>query len=103
MNSYNLFNPHIYRVIYFEIVSDYTIHLAFDDQTEQTIDFEPILTGAIFGQLKDKTLFDQVTLEETFGTLEWPNGADISPTVLHDWPEHEAAIIARRQQDAVPV
>jgi len=103
MNTHYLFNPQIHRVIHFEIVGDYTIHLTFDDQTEQTIDFEPILTGAIFGQLKDKTLFDQVTLEEIFGTLEWPNGADISPTVLHDWPEHEAAIIARRQLEAVLV
>ena len=80
-------------------MNDYTIHLAFDDQTEQTIDFEAILSGHIFGPLKDKALFAQVTLEKTFGTLEWPNGADISPTILHDWPEHVTAIIARRQQE----
>jgi hypothetical protein len=103
MTTYNLFNPQIHRVTHFEIVGDYTIRLTFDDQTEQIIDFEPILSGAIFGQLKDKTLFDQVTLEPNFGTLEWPNGADISPTVLHDWPEHEAAIISRRQQETVLV
>jgi hypothetical protein len=103
MNRYNLFNPQIHRVTHFEIIGDYTLRLTFDDQTEQMIDFEPILTGPIFGPLKDKKLFDQVMLEPNFGTLEWPNGADISPTVLHDWPEHEAAIIARRQQDAVLV
>lgn len=101
MSSYQPFKPHIHRVTHFEIVADYTIYLVFDDQTKQTINFEPILIGAIFGELKDKTLFAQVALEPIFGTLEWPNGADISPTVLHDWPEHEASIIARRQQAAV--
>jgi hypothetical protein len=50
----------------------------FDDQTERVIDFEPILSGPVFGPLKDKVLFNQVTLDE-FGTLEWPNGADIAP------------------------
>jgi hypothetical protein len=103
MNTHYLFNPQIHRVIHFEIVGDYTIRLTFDDQTEQTIDFEPILTGPIFGTLRDKSLFDQVTLEKNFGTLEWPNGADVSPTVLHDWPEHIDAIIARRQQEVTLV
>ena len=103
MSTYHLFNPQIHRVTQFEIVGDYIIRLTFDDQTEQTIDFEPILSGPIFGPLRDKSLFDQVTLEKTFGTLEWPNGADVSPTVLHDWPEHIDAIIARRQQEVVHV
>jgi hypothetical protein len=99
MTNYNSINPQINRVTRFEIVGDYAIRLTFDDGTEQTIDFEPILSGLIFGPLKDKTLFNQVQLEENFGTLEWPNGADISPTVLHDWPEHVQAIIARRQEE----
>lgn len=103
METYGLFNPQIHRVVRFEIVRDYIIRLIFEDQTEQTINFEPILSGPVFGPLKDKALFDQVILEQTFGTLEWPNGADISPTVLHDWPEHEAVIIARRQQEALHI
>lgn len=102
MKTYDLFNPKIYRVIHFEIIKDYIIHLVFEDETEQTINFEPILSGPVFGPLKDKTLFAQVKLEKNFGTLEWPNGADIAPEVLYDWPEHEAAIISRRQQAVQP-
>jgi len=30
--------------------------------------------------------------------LVWPTGADIDPAVLHDWPSHVDAIIARRRQ-----
>lgn len=25
-------------------------------------------------------------------TLVWPNGADFDPAILHDWPQHEAAM-----------
>jgi hypothetical protein len=102
VNNHYSFNPRINRVVDFEIVGDYTIRVMFDDQTERVIDFEPILSGPVFGPLKDKVLFNQVTLDETFGTLEWPNGADIAPEVLHDWPEHLAAIVARRQQEVTP-
>ena len=97
MNNHYLFNPRINRVVGFEMVGEYTIRVMFDDQTKRVIDFEPILSGPVFGPLKDKVLFDQVTLDGTFGTLEWPNGADIAPTVLHDWPEHLAAIVAHHQ------
>jgi hypothetical protein len=99
MTTFKLFKTQIYRVVHFEIVNDYTIQIMFEDETEQIINFEPILSGPVFGPLKDKSLFDKVKLEKNFGTLEWPNGADISPEVLYDWPEHEAAIIARRQQE----
>ena len=99
MSKYSLFNPQIYRVTAFEIIDAYTLHLTFNDQSEQTINFEPILSGPVFGPLKDRQLFNQVTLDEDFGTLTWPNGADISPNVLHDWPDHVEAIIERRRQE----
>ena len=101
MSKYSFVNPQINRVAAFEIIDDYVIHLTFDDQSEQTIDFEPILLGPVFGPLKERQLFNQVTLDEDFGTLTWPNGADISPHVLHDWPDHVKAIIERRKQDFV--
>lgn len=52
---------------------------------------------AHFGPLRDHGLFGQVKLDRDFGALEWPNGADIDPTVLYDWPEHVEAIIAQRK------
>ncbi|MCZ7574900.1 MAG: DUF2442 domain-containing protein [Ardenticatenaceae bacterium] len=88
----------LYRVIDFEIVADYTIRIEFNDGTEQVIDFEPILYGPVFGPLRNIMVFNQVKLIEDFGTLEWPTGADIDPTVLHDWPEHVDSIIERRKE-----
>jgi hypothetical protein len=88
----------IKRVRNFEIVADYTLHLEFDDGSERIVDFEPILSGPLFGALRDVSLFNQVQLEPNFGTLVWPNGADIDPMVLYDWPQHVKAIMERRQQ-----
>jgi hypothetical protein len=86
------------RVTDFEIVQRYTIRLEFDDESEQIIDFEPILYGPVFGPLRDLELFRQVKLDDGFGTLEWPTGADISPSVLHDWPDYIEAIIDDRRR-----
>lgn len=87
----------LHDVTDFELVEGYAIRVQFDDHSERLIDFEPILYGPLFGQLRDLDLFKQVTLNKEIGTLVWPNGADIDPTVLHDWPLHVEAIIQRRQ------
>ena len=94
----------LHRVTSFLCVRDYVLKMTFEDGLERTIDFEPILIGPIFGALRDRKLFKQVTLNQDFGALEWPNGADIEPTVLYDWPDHVDAIVERRLQIvAVPV
>jgi Protein of unknown function (DUF2442) len=77
----------IHRVTRFSIVGAYTLAVTFTDGTEQRIDFEPVLRGALFGPLKDRTTFNQVTLDPEAGTLVWPNGADFDPATLHDWSE----------------
>ena len=84
-------NHPIYRVRSFEIVSPYTLRVRFDDGTEQTIDFRPILAGEIYGPLRDQQLFSQVRIDPEVDTLVWPNGADFDPATLHDWPLHEQA------------
>lgn len=88
----------LHDVIDFELIGGYVIRAKFDDNTEQLIDLEPILSGPLFGQLRDQNIFDQVKLDKEIGTLIWPNGADIDPTVLHDWPLHIEAIVQRRRE-----
>ncbi len=84
----------IYRVRAFEIIRPYTVRVCFDDETEQTIDFHPILAGELYGPLKDLSLFNQVQIDPEVHTLIWPNGADFDPATLHDWPEHVAYLTA---------
>jgi len=50
----------IYRVESFKIISHYTLRIGFDDGSEQVINFEPVLTGELFGPLHDLALFNQV-------------------------------------------
>ena len=84
--------PHpIYRVRSFEIVSAYTLRVGFDDGTERTIDFQPILCGELYGPLRGLSLFSQIRIDEEIKTLVWRNGADFDPAALHDWPKHEQA------------
>ncbi len=89
---------HLHDVTGFKLLHKYTIRIEFDDKSIQIIDFEPVLYGPIFGQLRDIEIFNQVSLNSDIGTLFWPNGADIDPNVLYHWPEHIDAIIEQRQQ-----
>ncbi|HMC58786.1 MAG TPA: DUF2442 domain-containing protein [Candidatus Solibacter sp.] len=88
----------IYRVRSFEIAAPYTLCVSFDDHTEQTIDFRPVLAGELYGPLRNLELFNQVRVDPEVETLVWPNGADFDPATLHDWPANEPAFreLARR-------
>lgn len=88
----------LHDVADFAVVKDYVLRVRFDDGTERVIDFEPILSGPLFGDLRDLRLFRQVRVDHDLGTLVWPTGADIDPNVLYDWPQHVDAIVRRRQQ-----
>ena len=82
----------IHRVEAFSVVGDYTLRVRFEDETEQVIDFLPILAGALYAPLRDLAVFNQVHIDPGAHTLVWPNGADFDPTILHDWSERGPAM-----------
>ncbi len=88
----------ICRVCSFAIVAPYTLRIRFDDDTEQVIDFAPMLTGELCGPLRDLEVFNGVRIDREVHSLVWPNGADFDPATLHDWSENEPALheMARR-------
>jgi hypothetical protein len=88
----------IFRVCRVQIVAPFTLCVGFDDETEQVIDFRPILRGALFGPLSDVSLFNQVAIDPEAHTLVWPNGADFDPATLHDWPDHADALATRARE-----
>ena len=63
-------------------VNDYTIWLRFADGTEGVVDLSDELWGPVFEPLKDLDLFRQFQVAE-YGTLAWPNGADLAPEFLY--------------------
>jgi hypothetical protein len=86
------------RVVSFSIVGPYQLEITFDDGLVRRIDFLPVLEGKLFGPLKDRVLFEGVTIDQDFHTLVWPNDADFDPADLHDWPEVEAEFVARARE-----
>jgi len=69
-------------VIRAEYRNRFRIHLTFNDNLEETIDFRPWLEGPVFEPLKDLNYFQRFFVEG--GTVVWPNGADIAPETLYD-------------------
>ena len=88
----------ICRVLSFENVSPYTLRIKFDDNTEQTIDFQPVLAGELYKPLLDLSLFNRVRIDPEVRTLIWPNGADFDPATLHDWPQQVSELIERARR-----
>jgi hypothetical protein len=91
----------IHRVTAFEVRSQHTIQVEFEDGVSRIIDFGPVLEGELYGPLRDPSVFQGVRLDPEAGTLVWPNGADFDPATLHDWPQVVAKLtaMARRWRD----
>jgi hypothetical protein len=65
-------------------VEGYKVRIKFNDGIEGLVDLSELIdfTG-IFKALKDKEYFAQVSVHDEFGTICWPNGADLDPVVLY--------------------
>ena len=77
----------LYRVTEFERTGPFELTVQFDDDTEQRINFQPVLHGELYGPLRDPALFAEMSIDPEVHTLVWPNGADFDPATLHDWSE----------------
>jgi len=67
-----------------QYVRDFIIHLRFTDGTEGDVDLHDELYGEVFEPLKDLAMFRRFSVHPEFGTLTWPNGADLAPEFLYD-------------------
>ena len=85
----------LYDVTAFETVKPYTLRVHFSDNSQQLVDFEPVLYGEMYAPLRDPSVFSQVRLDPEIRTLVWPNGADFDPYVLHEWPRAVAQLSDR--------
>lgn|SRR5262249_9768067 len=84
----------VYRVRAIEIAGPYRLRVEFEDGLVRSIDFRSVLEGELYGPLRNLEQFNAVALDREVHTLVWPNGADFDPATLHDWPEHEADMVA---------
>mgnify|MGYP002625871784 CR=1 FL=1 len=58
-------------------VSEYRVHLSFNDGSSGEVDLSQSLTGSVYEPLRDVDHFQRFELNGH--TLAWPNGADFAP------------------------
>lgn len=76
----------------------YKIKVTFDDDSEKTIDLENLLSGPMFGPLKDPLIFKAVKTDPETSIIVWPNGADFDPATLYTWESFKSELAARALQ-----
>jgi len=71
-------------VIAVEVIRDRIVKLWFSDGSDRVVDLAPLLWGPAFETIasSDET-FRAVRVDPAYGTITWPNGADLDPDVLH--------------------
>jgi len=65
-------------------LKDFHLHLEFEDGVKGEVDIRKLVKFTrIFEPLKDETFFAKVDVNPEWGTIFWPNGADLDPDVLY--------------------
>jgi hypothetical protein len=65
-------------------LGDDRLNIRFEEGVEGEIDVEKITNfSEIFAPLKDENIFGQVQVNPDWGTIFWPNGADLDPDLLY--------------------
>ncbi len=72
-----------YNVTAVRHLRDFVLWMKFEDGTEGEIDLSSELWGPVFEPLKQLDYFKKVAVAE-YGTIAWPNGADIAPEFLYE-------------------
>ncbi len=69
------------------VLDGYRIELQFSDSVRGVVDLAARIVGrgGIFEPLENPEFFRLVAVNNEFGTIVWPNGADFCPDMLHDW------------------
>jgi hypothetical protein len=66
------------------VVPPYTLDVSFDDGHQRRINVERLLFGPVFEPLRDPAAFAEARVDPEWGTVAWPNGADLAPEFLYD-------------------
>lgn len=71
-------------IIEVTVLDRHRLFLKFNDGLEGVIDVGKLITfEGVFEPLKEEKFFQQVKVQPEWGTIYWPNGADLDPYVLY--------------------
>jgi hypothetical protein len=72
-------------------LKDFHLHLEFEDGAQGEVDINKLIKfRGVFEPLKDESFFIKVDVNTEWGTIFWPNGADLDPDVLYSLVTEEA-------------
>jgi hypothetical protein len=67
-----------------EVLDGHRLRLRFEDGIEGVVDLARTVSfTGVFEPLKDRAYFARVRVLPEYGTIAWPNGADLDPDVLY--------------------
>ena len=66
-------NPHVKTV---RVLDDFELEVSFENGESRRFDVKPYLGRGIFARLRDRALFQTVTV--VAGSIEWSSGLDLS-------------------------
>lgn len=89
----------ILHVLEAEVCGPHHLRVTFSDGVTKRVDLAPLMRGPIFEPLRDPAYFAQVELDEDFGAVQWPNGADLAPEALHALADIEFAEDSEQHTD----
>ena len=72
------------RILSVEALPEAKLRLAYETGEVKIFNVAPYMQGPWFGELKEKSYFEQVQLLPGGIGIEWPNGQDIAPHELYD-------------------
>ena len=65
-------------------MKNFHLHLEFEDGAKGEVDIRKLVKfNGVFKPLKDESFFAKVQVNPEWGTIFWPNGADLDPDVLY--------------------
>jgi len=75
----------------------YRVYLRFEDGVSGELDLSTIIRfEGVFKPVKDRDYFASVSVNQSSGTICWPNGADLDPDVLYSAVTGEAIVISEQ-------
>jgi hypothetical protein len=69
-------------IVAVEALPNFRLRLRFEDGVAGEIAM-PVAFEGVFAPLRDPEMFAQARVNPEYGTVVWPNGADLDPDVLH--------------------
>jgi hypothetical protein len=86
------------RVTHVKVLDGLRLEITFKDSTRRIVALESILWGPMFAPMRNPVEFRKVRVNQQFGCIEWPNGADLCPDALREWEPSEHLEKLRRRK-----